>query len=491
MYSLLIVDDEDLELEALKTYVPWNSIGITDVITACNGQEALEVCYKKNIDIIITDIKMPILDGIELTKELSKINYKAKVIFLSGYDDFTFVHAAYKAGGVEYILKPFSKEEVIKVVKEAQQQLVNKHTFDEIRRIYIEEQLGKLVFNGDSTVLKELINYGDIINSNYIYFFSILTNAPYDLLKKAIQPLSRYCLLAYNKSNIIVVYNNFSKLLNIISRIKDVLLSENGIWCYFLYFEEKVDLLSIREDLKKIEEHRQYHFYHNDEYIINASELVKYEFSLTQPETLGSIFNFEYRHEIDMLENQITSYLQDVINLKIKPAIVIENVIDICLHIMKKYMKEETNITRKDILNKVMSSNHIDDIKNILNYLIEKVKTKYITIGENKNDNLIANVINYIEDNYARPLTIDSLSEIVYLSPNYLRAIFKEKTGTTIHEFLTNYRMEKAIELLKSKKLKVKEICKMVGYDSESYFCATFYKMFHTTPNEYKKRHWS
>ncbi|WP_312104710.1 response regulator [Lachnoclostridium sp.] len=486
----MIVDDEDLELEALKNYVPWKSIGITDVITAYDGQEALEVCYKKNIDIIITDIKMPILDGIELARELSKISYKAKVIFLSGYDDFTFVHAAYKAGGVEYILKPFSKEEVIRVVQEAQQQLENKQTFDEVRRIFMEEQLGKLVFHGDSTVLNKLIKYDDILSSN-MYFFSIHTNAPHDLLKKAIQPLSRYCLLVYRKSNIIVLYNNFCRLPNILSRIKDIILSENDVWCYFLYFEEKVDLLSISEKFDKLEEYKKYLFYISNEYIINASEFHKYEFSNTTSDTLEKIFNFEYRHEIDMLENQITLYLQEVINRKTKPAIVIENVIDICLHIMKKYIKEETNVSRKDILNKVMSSNNIEDVKKIMTILIDKAKSRFVSKGENKNDNLIVNVINYIEENYASPLTIDSLSEIVYLSPNYLRAIFKEKTGTTIHEYLTNYRMEKAIELLKKKKHKVKEISKMVGYDSESYFCATFYKMFQTTPNEYKKRHWS
>ncbi|MBO7748189.1 helix-turn-helix domain-containing protein, partial [Paenibacillus sp. MWE-103] len=101
---------------------------------------------------------------------------------------------------------------------------------------------------------------------------------------------------------------------------------------------------------------------------------------------------------------------------------------------------------------------------------------------------LVQQVAGIIEDEYGASLTIDDLAGRVFLSPNYLRVLFKEKKGCTVHEYLTRIRLNKSLELLKDKSLKIHDVARRVGYDNTSYFCSFFYKTQGVTPNEYRKK---
>lgn len=104
-----------------------------------------------------------------------------------------------------------------------------------------------------------------------------------------------------------------------------------------------------------------------------------------------------------------------------------------------------------------------------------------------KNTKLVHKVRSMIDQNFDQPITINSLSDQVYLSPNYLRSIFKDKTGITIHDYLTRIRLGKATELLADGSLKIQDIAQRVGYESTSYFISLFLKNQGVTPNEYRK----
>lgn len=115
MYSILLVDDELLVLETLRDYVDWKSLNCK-VYTARNGRRAIEQIQEHEPDIIITDIQMPIMNGIELAKWVKETNQKGKLIFLTGYDDFDYIKEAFNVDAVDYILKPFSVAGIEKAV---------------------------------------------------------------------------------------------------------------------------------------------------------------------------------------------------------------------------------------------------------------------------------------------------------------------------------------------------------------------------------------
>ena len=105
MYKVLLVDDERLELNTLKNYVDWTKLGIGTVYTANNGLQALETAEFKKPDIVFTDIRMPVMDGIEVLKQLQQMEIDCKVIILSCHDDFHFVKEAMKNGAYDYLRK--------------------------------------------------------------------------------------------------------------------------------------------------------------------------------------------------------------------------------------------------------------------------------------------------------------------------------------------------------------------------------------------------
>jgi two-component system response regulator YesN len=116
-YNILIVDDESTTREALSCYIPWNSINCRVLGTAKNGREAVDIIKKGGVDVVITDIKMPLMSGIELANFVNEYDSRIKVIILTGYAEFEFAQAAIRSNVADYILKPISSEKVLGAVE--------------------------------------------------------------------------------------------------------------------------------------------------------------------------------------------------------------------------------------------------------------------------------------------------------------------------------------------------------------------------------------
>ena len=123
MYRVLLVEDEEIELETLRDYIDWKKNGISRVFTARNGRRALECLEENMADIVITDIQMPGMSGIELAETIVRRGYPCKIVFLTGYDDFSYIHSAFQVNAVDYLLKPFTIEEVEACLKKVRSEL--------------------------------------------------------------------------------------------------------------------------------------------------------------------------------------------------------------------------------------------------------------------------------------------------------------------------------------------------------------------------------
>ena len=145
MLRILLVDDEPLELQALRDHVDWARLGIDQVATARNGRAAYESILEKEPDIVITDVHMPVMDGITLARKIRELNQHIKVIFLSGYDDFSYVQSALQMGAADYLLKPFTAsdiENVILKVKEAlNRDMLFSHSLETLEQQLLERLL--------------------------------------------------------------------------------------------------------------------------------------------------------------------------------------------------------------------------------------------------------------------------------------------------------------------------------------------------------------
>ena len=134
MYRVLLVEDEEIELETLRDYIDWKKNGISRVFTARNGRRALECLEENMADIVITDIQMPGMSGIELAETIVRRGYPCKIVFLTGYDDFSYIHSAFQVNAVDYLLKPFTIEEVEACLKKVRSELEKREIADWARK---------------------------------------------------------------------------------------------------------------------------------------------------------------------------------------------------------------------------------------------------------------------------------------------------------------------------------------------------------------------
>ena len=193
MLKILLVDDEPLELQALREHVDWEGLGIGRVDTAKNGRAAYEKILEQEPDIVITDVSMPVMDGITLAAKIHELNQRIKVIFLSGYDDFSYVQSALQLGASDYLLKPFTPEDIAKVIRKVKDALNRDLLFSHSLETLEQQLLERLCLEGESqqpVLLEELSRTRQLSSGSDRYgmlaFFSVSGSALPDHLLKNI-----------------------------------------------------------------------------------------------------------------------------------------------------------------------------------------------------------------------------------------------------------------------------------------------------------------
>ena len=191
MLRILLVDDEPLELQALRDHVDWARLGINQVATARNGKAAYESILEKEPDIVITDVHMPVMDGITLARKIRELNQHIKVIFLSGYDDFSYVQSALQMGAADYLLKPFTASDIENVILKVKEALNRDMLFSHSLETLEQQLLERLCLEGDSQqsmLLDELSRTRKLSSGADQYgcliFFSVSVKSLVDYLLK-------------------------------------------------------------------------------------------------------------------------------------------------------------------------------------------------------------------------------------------------------------------------------------------------------------------
>ncbi|MEH7492628.1 response regulator, partial [Neobacillus niacini] len=191
MYKIMLVDDEKLELEMIRDYVDWKQYEIEVVGTAKNGMEALTVAEECFPDIIITDVKMPIMDGLQFSKELRKRNTQVEIIFLSGYDEFSYIKTALQLEVTDYLLKPLDFDELPSVISRAKERLEKRKKEEKSQKVLLEQYMKDLLFNS-SLIRKEADMTRQRLVDNDQYFLVIASIDNFSILPNVLQMSHHY-----------------------------------------------------------------------------------------------------------------------------------------------------------------------------------------------------------------------------------------------------------------------------------------------------------
>jgi two-component system response regulator YesN len=506
MYRLLIIDDEPMVREGIKILVPWDEYGFESISDACDGKEGLKKVLEFFPDLVLVDIKMPGLSGIELIKSAKEQGFKGKFIILTGHSDFEFAKSAISLGVRAYLLKPIDEDELINNINDIVKELDAKKDMDAFLSISEltakKELLRRLLLSSSLRIEmeKEIKQYGlnfyypkycvailsPKIKKHYIEDYANMEDQAYP--KEIIGDLEK----VYLEDKLVLIgkgynYEQFEELLkqynekvrNVKGEGLFITIGHNVANWWDIYFSyECAKMLS------------NYQFLLEDKEIINI-HMVECMDLIEDNETFDSQI-------VDFIEVGDTNEIKNIIaNKKEYYQSRLLNESDIKVKITHSLNKIYTKL-EKSYESKKEEMGHFDEVlKTIkdcctLDEIMEGVLTYCLKISEvvksASTDNVVKRMILYMEKNYEKDLKLESLSKVFSYNSAYLGKIFKKYTGDSFNNTLDIIRINNAKRLLNETDLKVYQVSEQVGYSNIDYFYSKFKKYVGISPKEFKNK---
>lgn len=492
----MLVDDEKLILQGLLNIIEWEQIGLNVVSLAENGQEALDKFEENPVDIVVTDINMPVITGLEILQRIKSTKKEVKFIILTGYDEFEYAKTAIKYGVESYILKPVNEEELtsvlIKIVNDFKEQ-------KEIENKLINKNINLMaLINGKLKIdsFREIQSLTNLKNENKDYTVSniLFKDKEINLLNEVEKVLDKklddkFEIMSEINGNIIVV-NEWDKR-----------VTEEDIKEYFetiresLYKKLKQEVFiaigSKVKDIKELEE--SYKISNNlKKYVLTKGYNVCFDIS---KENGIKTKSRTYSKEMEtlnkfILEKDASKIKEYVGKLFYEEDLLPQNIYDLSLKILLlidkisedfKYNKNYNHYSLSNVIIDLCNENSRESIKIFIeNSIIELIKA--MTPDSKKYTPIVQQVLNYIEDKYYEELSLKTLSLKYNINSSYLGQIFSKEVGLSFSEYLNRIKNSKARELILNTNMKINDIAQKVGYIDTSYFYRKFKKHYGISP---------
>ena len=533
LYSIILVDDEEEVRKSIIKKIEWQAAGFHVVGDAENGEDAMEKIEMLEPDVVLTDIRMPYMDGLQLAEKVRQRYPSMKVVIFSGYDDFEYAQRAIKLNVSEYILKPVNVEELTSILKRIKENLdleiEEKRNLSRLREKYrkslpiIREQFfNELVHKNLKKDLAEQklreydipilgarkwmlaaidVEEGDVVESLSLHSEEELI--PISVMQIVREKLEGYCRFALFQSAseadmvVITALDEDNSITGLTDVLGDICKETKRI----LKVPVTIGIGHSCEDISGIPKAYQSAvdalgykaiagngstIYINDMEPVGSGKL---EFdSLTEGELISAI-KFGPKEKI---ESSVKNIMEKMKTAKVhfrQQQIYMIGIFNSIIQMMQQY-----DLALEDIMGEELESMVLfDKLKKIeefgqwllriagkLNHLInqERDMTTRQVIQEAKQ---------YILDNYQNPdLSVEMICRHLHMSPAYFSTVFKKETGQAYIAYLTDVRLNKAVELLNKTDDKTYIIASKVGYQEQNYFSYVFKKKFGVSPTRYR-----
>ncbi len=527
MYSLMVCDDEYIVIESVKHIVENEFSDIRIVETARSGREAIEKTRKIRPDIILTDIRMPGITGLDAVREIKKIHNDVKFVIVSVYEYFEYAKQAVELGVSEYLIKPVKKESLVATLKRITRQL------DEERKKYdqeieTKEKIEKMMSAAEHGFIYSLLLYqahNTDIGKYKKEFFDMQNDAGYIFImtfnRKGEQDNSKHLGEAAYIQQFYTFFKDRLKYKNKCI-VGPVMLDRVVVYVAKAHedpYQQRVQAMACLEDIVDEMEKRYDHEFtigigkvHSDQEIMTSyQEALK----ALQCKEGGKILH------IDDIAPGVSNAAFEILAEENKLIEGIENgdvqrCLTVLTDIFRKnpgfYEQEELRYTLVEMMvavHRTALENGMDDdkyleygqyIKQMLScgskedfeqLCVERVRRIAGSIGAIRKKT-ISNIVNkansIIEERFSQELTLDEISKELYVSPQYFSRLYKNEMGVNFIERLTAARIDNAKKLMRENVLSIKEICFLSGYSDPNYFSRLFKKHEGVSPTEYLKQ---
>ncbi|WP_338543688.1 response regulator [Paenibacillus tundrae] len=512
----LLVDDEPLTIESLRKYITWDELGIDELESASNGKEALELAKHFKPQIVVSDVRMPRMNGIEFATRLKETYPDSKIIFLSGYSDKEYLKSAIELKAVRYVEKPVKLDELTLALRESISQYKLEQQTRYVTKDYMEQQW---ISNWTQTQ-SNTPTFVNITNSpsyafmnNRILPITVLAAPLGDEIEEMDQTLhgivhwmrdhAAHCSITGivdSRTIMAILPADDSSMETHAERAAWILQELQHIYGSTFDFSIGIGSVIDRESgfvesIQKSIELSHLAFYKGYRRVFTGNyEMLNDTAISVLDEDLFNTYRIHLRSEQEDKACQIIE--QQTINLRRLMDCNTQRVAGIYFHYLlalHEFAMDKGLALTDRHQERIYIWKEIDKITSLegLNaYVVDNVKAVFAQWKAKHAVNArISEVYQFIQDHYhLSHLTTRMISDHAYLSKTYMCALFKKETGKTINEYITEVRITKAKELLQDRRMKLYEIATSIGLTDSNYFSSMFKKATGLTPTQYREK---
>lgn len=527
MYKLIVVEDNKWERSGLSGFLDWKCLGITVAGWAGSGIEGEALARKERPDIILTDIVMPELDGIQMSINIRKFLPHCKIIIISGYDNFSYARQSFEFSAFAYLLKPVSQDSLLKTILRAIEAIKQDRSQAEDVAI-LEREMAEYLQRNDAHMLldfleskielESIINYlkktGLNLNSKKaIVIYSLLSkekvngdcdpiSLKQELLAAAADSTADRDILTVideSRNEVVQCLNAEAGNIELQAHIADFIEKLQALTGLEVIagIGEAVDVfISLPQSYAQAREALGFSGFAENGEIINYREMhirqrdadteaqLLLQTRIIVDELMHNIYKGKTSYGILLIEKFLHALkTRQYLSRNILSSLIIE------LHRAFGKILADDHDQNRQLVNstdfyKTLKFNSFSQTRQYIVNLISQFADE--RIEDSYHAEIVRKVLVIIETSYCRNLDLKSISDEIYLSPYYIGSIFKKFTGKKFTQYLNEYRLRKAKKLLHESDLRINELAVAVGINNPSYFTELFKQMYGLSPAAYK-----
>lgn len=514
MYKILIVDDEKMIRMGMKNAIDWMKIGIDEVFTAASGNEALEILKKEEPQIMVTDIQMTEMTGLELIKAAREVVPELRVIVLTGFDNFEYARQSLRLQVQDFFLKPIDEDDLSDAI-EKQLKEIKKLKDEEKEQARLWRSQGSVAQMRLEQCMRNLVHEK---NNKEMQLYILQKDFRFDIKQKMSLILLEQGMYAEGRDDgkfrAMSVKNVCMSMID--SRNMGITFTDEDGTIAIVCFE-KDDGDSVLEKTEELSDVLKDEFeckpkitvgstvqgfenlvisYNDARYLLehereNIQDIIQTMGAQNKKKMFWDIYSELRNIMISNIGNTalvmkaFNTFSKATESYNLSPTIVRRCCFEIASSLSFAYMEDSGEMSdgKLDALSKSLASVGREEACEITRMFIDQ-------IPGNEEENvhyIISNAKHYIDEHLAEDISVSSIATNLYITPNYFSRLFKRITGEGCNEYIVRKRIEKARSLLETTSIKTGKIAMMVGYRDTNYFSLAFKKHTGKSPTKYRE----
>lgn len=502
MVKVVILDDEYLVIEAMRTLIDWKKFNMEIVGTAMDGQTGFDLIVEKEPHVVLTDIRMPMMDGLSIIEKVKYIYPQMQFILFSGYTDFSYAKKAIVLGVLDYIVKPITEEKIEDALKKALEHIqdVRDENAAEVSDNLLK---GEAVSQDEWEQVRAPMAIQDIRECMILSCNLSEENRKIREYIDREPNLQRYGVFytVYPASQVVLCLSSGihgkEKMADVLQKIVAIWRKDSETCCIGMAYGQ-IEQMEISRIFSQAREAMSYAVFMGEVKVLDYQELYmsrrmppdiqKYERCLLDNIEAG---------QTEKIKDLIKTFETDCKKLHTEPRVIKHFILEFiynALSLKQKLISDGMEHKAGFLINDEYECPPHEYVEQCRNYqeLIQWFEGEMLRIANevaqrkgDKSRSEIQTVKDYIHTYYQKDLTLFELAEVAKMTPAYFSSVFKAETGVTYIKYLTKVRMKKAQELLREG-YKVSDVSRQVGYENYRYFCVIFKKYTGLTAQQFK-----